>query len=58
MEKLIKVLICIYVGVGEQERLKAIKKTHGSQKLGDVTVDMTIGAILVCPDIDDYDSDG
>lgn len=34
---------------GEQERLKAIKKTHGSKKLGDVTVDMTIGGMRGIP---------
>ena len=34
-----------------QERLKALKKTHGSKELGKVTVDMAIGGmrgITVC----------
>ncbi len=32
-----------------QERLKALKKTHGSKSLGDVTVDMCIGGMRGIP---------
>ncbi|GLC45072.1 hypothetical protein PLESTB_001465500 [Pleodorina starrii] len=33
----------------QQERLKALKKTHGAKSLGDVTVDMAIGGMRGIP---------